>query len=170
LTQRRIVRILLDMRTASRLLLLLLAGLALAVPAIAATYSTGKYTGTTSQRNQNTHKFRKITLHADSTAGRVSNIKFVSRGKCNDNTHSEGSQGKGDNKLFADVDDNGHFSLFAPSKTGATKLTMDGDLSGDQASGTFTVKSRFDKNSKPDPHGSIKCTTGTVHWSAKLTG
>jgi hypothetical protein len=162
---------LLDMRNASRLLLVVLAALALAVPAIAATtYSTGKYTGTTSQRNQNTHKFRKISLHADSTAAQVSNIKFVSRGTCNDDTHSEGSQGKGENKLFADVDDNGHFSLFAPSATGATKLTMEGDLSGDKASGTFTVKSRFDKNSHPDPHGSIKCTTGTVHWSAKLTG
>ena len=39
------------------------------------------------------------------------------------------------------------------------------------ASGTFTVKSRFDKDTgNPDPDGSVKCSSGTVTWSAKLSG
>jgi hypothetical protein len=144
--------------------------LAVAAPAVASTFQTGKYTGTTGQKNKRTHKFRKISLHADSTAGQLSNIKFVSTGECDDGSHSEGSQGTGGNKLFADVDGNGDFSLTAKSPSGGTKLTMSGNIAGDKASGTFTVKSRFNKAGKSDPHGSIKCTSGLVKWSAKLTG
>jgi hypothetical protein len=159
------------MKIAARLALIACLALAVAAPALASTFTTGKYEGKTSQKNKNTGKFRKISFHADSTAGQISNIKFVSTGTCNDGSRSQGSQGKNGNTLFADVDGNGHFSLTAPSKSGATKLKMSGTISGNQASGTFTVKSRFNKNTgNADPDGSIKCTTGTVHWSAKTTG
>jgi hypothetical protein len=159
------------MKIAARIALIAVLALAVAAPALASTFTTGRYEGKTSQKNKNTGKFRKISFHADSTAGQISNIKFVSTGKCNDGSRSQGSQGKNGNKLFADVDGNGHFSLTAPSKSGATKLKMSGTISGNQASGTFSVKSRFDENTgNPDPDGSIKCTTGTVHWSAKTTG
>jgi hypothetical protein len=155
------------MRIRSPLALLTVLALVLAAPALASTFTTGDYVGTTGQKNGE-GKHRKITLHADSTAGQLSRIKFFSTGKCNDGSHSHGWQGKGENKLFADVDQNGHFSLFAPSKSGATKLTMSGTIVGNKASGTFTVKSRFNKDTnKPDPDGSVKCSSGTVKWSAK---
>jgi hypothetical protein len=158
------------MRTRTRLALAAVAALATAAPALAATtYSTGRYEGTTGQVNKNTGKHRKISLHADQAAGQVSNIKFVTTGKCNDGSHSTGSQGTNGNHLFADVDGSGHFSLIAFSKTHATKLTMSGALAGTKASGTFKITSRFDDSGTPDPNGSIKCTSGTVHWSAKWT-
>lgn len=158
------------MRNAARIATLALAGLALAAPAVAATFTTGDYKGKTSQVNRNTKKHRKISLHADATTNQVTDIKFVETGTCNDGSRTEGSQGTGGNNLYADVDSNGHFSLVAKSTTGATKLTMSGDLSGDQASGTFTVKSRFNGSGNPDPHGGVRCTSGTVTWSAKLVG
>jgi hypothetical protein len=155
------------MRTSSRLALLVVLALALAAPALASTFTTGDYVGKTSQKNGE-GKFRKIKLHADSTAGQLSRITFFSTGKCNDGSHSHGWQGKGENKLFADVDGNGRFSLFAPSKSGATKLTLSGTIVGNKASGIFTVKSRFNKNTnKADPNGSVKCSSGKVSWSAK---
>jgi hypothetical protein len=159
------------MTISSRIALACVLALALAAPAIAATFTTGKYAGKTSQINKRTGKHRKITFHADSAAGQISNIKFVSTGKCSDGSRSIGSQGKNGNKLFADVDSNGDFSLFAPSKTGATKLKLKGHIEGNQASGTFSVKSRFDKDTgNPDPDGTVKCSSGTVEWSAKATG
>ena len=158
------------MGTRTRIALAAAAALATAAPAAAATtFRTGKYTGTTGQVNKNTHKHRKISLRADSAAGQVSNIRFVTTGKCNDGSHSSGSQGTHGNQLFADVDDNGDFKLVAFSTTHATKLTMSGHLEGTKASGTFKITSRFDDSGNSDPNGSIKCTSGTVHWSAKWT-
>jgi hypothetical protein len=167
LTEHRIGPMLRRMRTSSRLVLIGVLALAMAAPALASTFTTGDYVGTTSQKNGE-GRFRKIKLHADATAGQLSKIVFFSTGKCNDGSHSHGWQGKGENKLFADVDENGHFSLFAPSKSGATKLTMSGTIVGNKASGTFTIKSRFNKNTnKSDPNGSVKCSSGKVKWSAK---
>ena len=158
------------MRTRARIALVVVAALTLAAPAAAAAaFTTGDYVGTTGQVNKNTGKHRKISMHADSAAGQVSNIKFVTTGKCNDGSHSSGSQGTNGNHLFADIDDSGHFSLVAFSSTRATKLTMSGAFSGNKASGTFKITSRFNQSGQPNPNGSIKCTSGTVKWSAKLT-
>jgi hypothetical protein len=158
------------MKTTSRVALLSAVALAAAAPAVASTFTTGKYAGTTSQVNGK-GKHRKITFDADSTAGQISHITFFETGKCNDGGHSHAWQGKGANKLFADVDGNGHFSLFAKSRSGATKLTLSGTIAGSKASGKFTVKSRFNKDTnQTDPNGSVRCSTGTVKWSAKASG
>jgi hypothetical protein len=160
------------MRITTRLALLGLVALAVAAPALASTYTTGTYDGKTSQKNSRTHKYRKITLYADSTAGQVSKIKFVHTGKCNDGSRTHATQGKDKaHQLIADIDGNGHFELTAKSKSGATKLTMSGTIVGNEASGKFEVKSRFNGQTQElDPKGSIKCTTGKVTWSAKTTG
>ena len=140
------------MKTTSRLALVVAIVLALAAPAIAASFSTGKYRGTTSQINKGTGKHRKISFHADSTAAQITNLKFVETGKCNDGGRSSGTQ-KG---LHADVDADGDFAIDAKSTSGATKLKLRGHISGHKASGTFSVKSRCNKDSnQPDPDGSI---------------
>jgi hypothetical protein len=154
------------MTKTSRLAILTVLVLALAGPAYALTsFTTGKYAGKTAQTKSN-GKHRKISFHADFDASQVTNLKFVETGKCNDGGHSSGSQ-KG---LHADVDANGNFKIVAKSSSGATKLKLNGSLSGTKASGTFSIKSRFNKSNNPDPNGSIKCSTGTVKWSAKTTG
>jgi hypothetical protein len=153
------------MKTTSRLALVIGIVLALAAPAIAASFATGKYTGTTSQVNKSTGKHRKISFHADSTAAQITNLKFVETGRCNDGGRSSGTQ-KG---LHGNVDPSGDFKIAAQSTSHATKLKLSGHISGSKASGTFSVKSRFNKDTnEPDPDGSIKCSTGTVHWSTKL--
>ncbi|MEA2389084.1 MAG: hypothetical protein QOG41_1857 [Thermoleophilaceae bacterium] len=153
------------MKKISRLALVVAIVLALAAPAIAASFATGKYSGTTAQVNKRTGKHRKISFHADSTAAQITNLKFVETGKCSDGGRSSGTQ-KG---LHADVDANGDFQISAKSTSGATKLKLSGHIGGSKAKGTFSVKSRFNKDTNnPDPDGSIKCSTGTVKWSAKL--
>lgn len=153
------------MKTTSRLALVIAIVLALAAPAIAASFTTGKYSGKTEQVNKSTGKHRKISFHADSTAAQITNLKFVETGKCNDGGRSSGTQ-KG---LHADVDDNGDFRIDAKSTSGATTLKLRGHIAGSKATGTFSVKSRFNKDTnEPDPDGGIKCSTGTVDWSAKL--
>ena len=153
------------MKTTSRLALVVVICLALAAPAIAASFQTGKYVGKTEQVNKRTGKHRKISFHADSTAAQITNLKFVETGKCSDGGRSSGTQ-KG---LHADVDDAGDFRIDAKSTSGATKLKLRGHIAGSKASGTFSVKSRFNANTnEPDPDGSIRCSTGTVEWTAKL--
>jgi hypothetical protein len=153
------------MKKTSRLALLLALVLALAAPALAATFTTGKYQGNTSQKKKN-GKHRKISFHADNAAQQITNLKFTETGTCNDGGSSTGDQ-KG---LHADVDAAGNFVIKGSSPSGATKLTLNGSIAGTKASGTFTVKSRFNKAGNPDKNGKIKCTTGTVKWKASFVG
>ena len=148
-----------------------IAALAAAAPAIAATYESGKYEGHTAQINKATGEHRKFELRADAVNSEVTGIKFYATGTCSDGGKSYGLQGKKPNRLFGDVDENGHFKVVAHSTSGGTTVTVVGDLAGTKASGWFTVKSRFNsKTNESDPNGSIRCTTGKVHWSAKKTG
>ena len=162
------------MKTARRIALLLTLALVVAVaaPAIAATFSSGLYKGKTSQTNKNTGKKRKIQFRVDAANGEVRNLKFVETGKCNDGGSSIGSQ-----QLDLYIDENGNFvdqddetPVRATSKSGATKLRLVGKVTGTTAKGNFTIKSRFTNGNpgKPDPDGPVKCTTGKVTWSAKL--
>ena len=149
------------------LVVLIVLALALAAPAFAANFQSGKYRGTTSQKNSNTGKHRSISFHADFDSLQITNLKFVETGKCSDGGKSSGTQ-KG---LHADVDQNGDFTITAKSTSGATHLKLDGHIAGHKANGTFNVKSRFNKNTnQPDKHGSIRCSTGTVKWHASLSG
>ena len=144
----------------------------MAAPAIAATFSSGKYVGKTSQKNKNTGKKRKIQFRVDAANGEVRNLKFVETGKCSDGGSSLGTQ-----KLDLYIDENGNFvdqadktPVKATSKSGATKLRLTGKVTGTEAKGTFKITSRFTNGNpgEPDPDGSVKCSTGTVNWSAKL--
>ena len=158
------------MRRISRLAAPALVALAAAAPAIAATYESGRYAGTTSQINKQTGKHRKITFNADAVNGEVTKIKFYAKGKCSDDGTSGRLHGTPPERLFADVDDTGHFSMVAKSPSGATTIRVSGDLAGNKASGTLSVKSRFNaKTNEPDPNGSVRCSTGKVRWSAKRT-
>src|SRR2546421_10648773 len=67
LTSHRIPPMLRRMKMTSRAALLLALVLALAAPALAATFTTGKYQGNTSQKKKNGKK-RKISFHADNAA------------------------------------------------------------------------------------------------------
>jgi hypothetical protein len=154
------------MKRTPRIAILVALALVFAAPALAATFTTGKYKGKTEQTKSN-GQHRKISFHADSAASQITNLKFFETGKCSDGGTSSGDQ-KG---LHADVDTAGKFAIDAQSPKGATKVKVRGTISGTKASGTFWVKSRFNKDTnKADPHGSIKCSSGTVSWSAKLSG
>jgi hypothetical protein len=160
------------MRTTARLAALVIAALTVAAPAVAATtYESGKYEGHTAQINKRTGKHRRFVLHADAVNSEVSGIKFYATGKCSDGGTSYGLQGKKPNRLFGDVDENGHFDITAHSSSGGTKVRVVGDLAGNKADGWLRVTSRFNsKTNESDPNGSIRCTTGKVHWSATKTG
>ena len=166
LTLGRIAPILSPMKTIFRFAIPLALMLALAAPAMAGVFSTGKYKGPTSQTNKNTHKKRKISFHADATNQQITNMKWVSTGTCSDGGTSIGAQGP----LVMDVGAAGKFSLTAKSKLKATTLKVQGSIAGTKASGTFWVKTHFNKKGNPDKNGSIVCSTGTVKWSAKFTG
>ena len=58
----------------------------------------------------------------------------------------------------------------AKSKMKATTVKVAGSISGTKASGTFSVKTHFNKKGNPDKNGSIVCSTGKVHWSAAFQG
>ena len=155
------------MKTRSRIAIAiaLVVALAAAVPAIAATFTTGKYKGTTGQKNPR-HQFRKITFHADSTASEITNLKFVNTGTCSDGGASSGDQGPINMIVAAD----GSFKFDGSSASGATKLHLVGTIAGTKASGSFKVTSRFKKDGTPSPTGSVRCSSGTVKWSAKRIG
>ena len=156
------------MKTTSRVAALLAFVLAFAAPAVAAAFTTGNYKGKTAQTYRKHHhkKHRKISVHADSTAGQVSNLKFFTQGKCSDGGRSSGKQGP----FTTNVDQNGHFSVRGTSPSGATHLKLNGTLSGNKANGTVKVVSHFNKNNQPDPNGKIRCSSGKVKWSAKRVG
>jgi hypothetical protein len=154
------------MTKTTRLLLIALAvALAAAVPAAyaAVTYQSGRYNGTTEQRNHE-GKHRKITFRADYEGGEIRSMKFVESTKCSDGFNSVGTQ----RGLFGDVDENGDFVIKAVSSSGATHVTVKGHIEGRKAKGTINARSRFNKQNEPDPHGSIKCKSGDIDWSAKL--
>jgi hypothetical protein len=139
--------------------------LALAAPAIAATYSSGDYKGTTAQRDSKNHK-RKLSFHADATQGKLTLLKFTETGLCNDGKTSHGSQ----HDLHASIGPKGKFHIDAHTPSGATHILVSGKLAGTSASGTFKITTNFDKNGKPDPNGKSHCTTDTVGWSASKSG
>lgn len=155
------------MKIVSRLALALALALVVAVPALAATtFTTGDWAGTTSQRNGEGKK-RKITFHADAAAGEITNMKFRSAGTCSD----EGTSGGEQKNLHSTVGADGKFTINAVSQSGATTLKLTGTIVGNKASGSFTLKSRFNKRTnKPDKNGSIKCSSGLVKWSAAPVG
>jgi hypothetical protein len=141
--------------------------LAVAATAIAATtFTSGKYVGTTEQKNSE-GKHRKIKFKVNASTGMMHSMRFVETGKCNDDGTSIGTQ----KRLHAEIDANGDFRIDAPSNSGASHIKVRGHVEGSKATGTFSLKSRFNKKSnKPDPDGSIKCSTGTVEWSAHASG
>jgi hypothetical protein len=158
------------MKATSRLLvvLVLAAGLALAAPAIAATFSTGNWKGTTAQvkgpKGHRTH--RKISFKADSAAQEITKLNVDAQGKCSDKGVSIDKQ----SGLFADVNADGTFKIEGSGPKGGTKFKLTGKISGKKASGTFVIKSRYNSKNQPDKNGSIKCSTGTVNWSAAFAG
>ena len=159
------------MRRISRLAVPALVALAAAAPAVAATFASGRYEGTTAQINKQTGKHRKFTFNADAVNSEVTGIRFYATGKCSDGGKSYGLQGKAPNRLFGDVDDTGHFDVKAKSSSGGTTVRVVGDLAGTRGEGFLRVRSRFNsKTNESDPNGSIRCDTGKVHWSAKRTG
>jgi hypothetical protein len=157
-------------KTTSRLVVAMAVALALAVPAIAAAaipavFTTGDYPGSTSQKNGQ-GKHRKFSLHADVATQQITNLKFNEAGKCTDDGGTRGSQGP----LSAPVAQDGTFSINESSPSGATTVKLAGKIGGASASGTLKVTSRFDSAGNPTKGGSIRCTTGTVKWSAKTAG
>ncbi|HKP92095.1 MAG TPA: hypothetical protein VJT75_19150 [Thermoleophilaceae bacterium] len=157
------------MTTTRRLVLAAVLVLALAVPAYAAvTYQSGKYVGKTAQRNSEGDK-RKISFHADYDAGELSNIKFVSTGKCTDGGVSHGTQGGKGSNLYALPNKDGDFKFTVQSKNKATTLKMRGHIGGTKANGEFKVTSFYDSQGNSDPDGSVKCTSGWVKWNAHKT-
>ena len=158
------------MRRISRLAAPALVALVAAAPAVAATFESGDYAGHTSQINKRTGKHRKFTFHADAVNNEVNKIVFYATGKCSDGGKSYGQQGKSPNRLFGDVDETGHFDVKAKSPSGGTTVRVVGDLAGSRATGWLRVKSRFNaQTNESDPNGSIRCDTGKVTWSAKVT-
>ena len=156
------------MRKTLRILIVPALVLALAVPALAVTtYSTGDWKGTTAQKNGK-GKHRKLTFYADSTTGEVTKLAFMEASKCSD---GQTNQPRQQHDLHTTVDLNGNFVIKAKSKSGATALTLKGTISGNAASGTFVLKGRYNSHTnRPDKNGSIKCSTGTVKWSASFAG
>jgi hypothetical protein len=133
--------------------------LALAAPALAANFKSGSYGGKTKQG-------KRISFKASLDNAEITKMKFSERGTCNNGDKSKGTQGP----LTATVNDNGKFHIKGTSTSGATKLSLNGTISGGKAHGSFTIKSTFNSAGKADPNGSVKCTTGKVKWHAKKGG
>jgi hypothetical protein len=131
-----------------------LAGLALvsAAPVWALAFTTGGYAGTTGQG-------KRISFTASRDA--VSQLRFKENGTCSNGKTSTGRQGPINAAIH-----NGRFIHSGVSPSGATRSYVQGRLSGHTASGTLSVKARFNRAGRPDPAGTIVCRTGTVHWSA----
>ena len=138
------------MRKATLLIVAMVA--AAAVPAWAA-FTTGLYYGPTSQG---------LSVSFTAYKHSVQNLHVVERGHCSNGQRSRGDQGP-----FHAAIVNGRFSHSSVSPSGATRVRIGGRLHGSRASGTFRVTVRFDSNGYPDPNGTVFCTTGRVHWSAK---
>jgi hypothetical protein len=151
------------MKTTFRLASALALVLALAAaPAIAATFTTGDYKGTTSQKDAAGHK-RKLSFHADATNFKLTKLAFKETGLCNDGKTSFGSQ----HGLHASIGPKGKFSIDAHTASQATHITVSGTIAGTSASGHFKIITNFNQSGKPDPNGKSHCSTGTVNWSAK---
>ena len=155
------------MRKPSRIVLALVTALVLAVaaPAIAASFTSGPYVGHTAQKNHRTGQFRKFSFTANASTSRITNLKFTNTGTCSDGGKSSGTQ----SGLAFNVRADGTFSGKGTSPNGATKLTLSGTITGTKAWGTFKVTSRFNKQGYLDPNGSITCTSGVVQWWAHLS-
>ena len=148
------------MRGRCRLAAVVAALLAFAAPALASSFTSGGYGGKTKQG-------KRITFKADSSTLEVSNIKFSETGTCKNGDKSKGKQGPLSSTVSST---SGKFHISGTSTSGATKLTLNGTISGTKAHGSFTIRSRFNKSGKADPKGSVKCTTGKVKWNAKQGG
>ncbi|MEA2397914.1 MAG: hypothetical protein QOK25_1470 [Thermoleophilaceae bacterium] len=147
------------MRGRRRLAAVVAAMLVLAAPAAAATFSSGSYGGKTAQG-------KRISFKANFANTDVTKLKFSETGKCNNGDKSKGNQGP----LNATVSSKGKFHITGKSPSGATKLSLNGVISGTKAHGSFTLVTRFTKAGKASASGSVKCATGKVKWSAKLGG
>src|SRR2546421_7788664 len=128
----------------------LAAMLAVAAPAVAASFQTGHYAGKTKQD-------KTISFGADAANSEIHNLKFAEKGACSDGGTSKGNQGPFNGVTVAA---DGTFSVQGKSASGATKLKLTGTIAGSKAHGNFKVTSRFTKSGKPSPSGSIKCSTG----------
>ncbi len=60
------------------------------------------------------------------------------------------------------------FSSTVAIQNGAVSSTIAGRLSGSSASGTFSITGHYTLTGQPLPAAPFTCTTGTVHWTAKL--
>jgi hypothetical protein len=115
-------------------------------------FRTGAYKGKTAQH-----------LAISFTAGKkaVRGLVFKEHGDCSDGRRSRGSQGP-----FTAPIKHGSFHYAGTSPSGAAHSHITGTLSGKSASGTVRLDSRFNAAGKPDPKGTLHCTTGVVQWSA----
>jgi hypothetical protein len=148
------------MRGRRRLAAVVAAMLVLAAPAAAATtFTSGTYGGNTAQG-------KRISFKANFANTDITKLKFSESGKCDNGDKSKGNQGP----LTATVGSKGKFHISGKSPSGATKLSLNGVISGNKAHGSFTLVTRFTKSGKASAKGTIKCATGKVKWSAKLGG
>lgn len=116
-------------------------------------FATGKYRGKTDQG---------LNVSFRATKQQVKGFSFKETGTCSDGRKSNGRQGP----FTMTIDASGRFSESGASPSGATHSRITGKLSGKQASGTVRISSRFDTSGNADPKGTVKCTSGTVHWTA----
>jgi hypothetical protein len=131
----------------------LLVSAATAWGATATGFATGKYRGKSDQG-------LKVSFRAGKQ--QVTGFAFKETGTCSNGQKSNGTQGP----FTMTIDAKGRFSASGASPSGATRSRIIGKLSGKQASGTFRIDTRFDASGNPDPNGTVRCTSGKVHWTA----
>lgn len=127
--------------------------LAIAGTALAASYKSGSYKGTTGQTNPKTHK--KYGMSFKIANGQISNVSTRTRDKCPDGTFLVVNQNA---FTKAALNSKGRFTLRAGSAQ--QPAVMKGKVTGSTASGTITDKT-------DDVAGGSGICKASTTWTAK---
>ncbi len=131
--------------------------LAIAGTALAASYKSGSYRGTTGQTNPKTKKpHKKYGMSFKIANGQISDVSTKTRDKCPDKTFLVVNQNA---FTHAPLDSKGRFTLRAGSAQ--QPAVMKGKVTGSTASGTITDKT-------DDTIGGSGICKASTTWTAKL--
>jgi hypothetical protein len=149
-----------------RIALLTLALLAVtASVALAASWQTGDYKGTTAGKFKPAlnKPLRTARLNFHVGAHKVSKIFVEVRLKCADGSHTSYQTQHGGT---LDIGSDGHFKGGAKTVGGTGRDVIAGTVSGKTVTGYVRSYDVEDKQGNEDPHGQ-KCDTGRVTYTAK---
>jgi hypothetical protein len=125
------------------------------------------FSGHTAQRcskwDSNCAAGTRLTVSFDLFKGVVSHFTAQDEGRCNLGKQSQGRLTPPSGK----IDAGGRFHLAYTANAGAYHADVRGQIQGRKVSGILSSTERFNATSGYlDPHGTIRCRTTNVHWTA----